>query len=731
MDSDEGVVTLVGHGLQIAGDATVGLGELGLAEATRDFLLYLAHAKVPLGTIVREGNVRVSGEEQHGALVLLQTLPEIMGIGFGDSTPFAILLLRDGRQFPLAAGEDVAVVLLQGVVLARGEPFAFALGDAGAGLLQQPLHVLRPGVAVRLEDEGQLAQQVRPTESMAAVLIGEVGGPAVVDDHPSVAGDDADGGHRFKPPFFVHELQGDVPCRADVDPMVALIDADGSLIDMHRRLGEDPLDGHALPAGQRQVQLQHVLQDRGFGDHLADEGLDRVLHALQGDHLGDQEIQHVRLDARAVLQGARERLGEGSPGLGAAVRAGLDLSVHVAEDLLEDDVDLGAPFVTVGAGLAQILPAFLAGADLGERNGLDGAGVPRAARVVRLALGMGAGVAERALVLLGSGGGLAGVRAGLWGVLLHEHRDQHLHQHQQRLDQGATLRAHLAVAGQLPEPLLERRELLAQGLLVEARHGMRPAGLLAGLDSHQPREHRQALPGRQRPIALSPALGLALDALPVGVVLACVAGPMHPIGTEVEPDLLGAHASLVHHLQLQAPPAGKLLIVQAGRVARENDLAGQALQQPKQLQVIMLFIVELVAPLGAARRVQVRRIAVNEFPPLIGKVRQEPVRAPQHQLHRIPTLESLQRALIEVDTDIAQCGELALHDRPAAEVAFDVGLVRGHQRNERLAQPRGCLGSEIRTHRCLTPALGRIGSQRSTRSLRCQAPDRRCAGSGA
>ena len=36
MDSDEGVVALVGHGLKIARDAAVGLGELGLTEAAGD-----------------------------------------------------------------------------------------------------------------------------------------------------------------------------------------------------------------------------------------------------------------------------------------------------------------------------------------------------------------------------------------------------------------------------------------------------------------------------------------------------------------------------------------------------------------------------------------------------------------------------------------------------------------------------------------------------------------------
>ena len=74
----------------------------------------------------------------------------------------------------------------------------------------------------------------------------------------------------------------------------------------------------------------------------------------------------------------------------------------------------------------------------------------------------------------------------------------------------------------------QRRELLTQGLPVDARHEARPDGLLASLDGHHRREHRQALPGGQGAIASVPVPGLALDALPLGVVLPVVAGPNAP-----------------------------------------------------------------------------------------------------------------------------------------------------------------------------------------------------------
>ena len=109
MDSDQTVAALAGHGLQIAADTAVGLCELGLAEAPRDFLPHLAHAQVAFGTVVRESNMRVPGEEQHGGLVLLQSFREIMGIGFRYSASLPTLPYRDGWEFPLGAGEDITV----------------------------------------------------------------------------------------------------------------------------------------------------------------------------------------------------------------------------------------------------------------------------------------------------------------------------------------------------------------------------------------------------------------------------------------------------------------------------------------------------------------------------------------------------------------------------------------------------------------------------------------------
>ena len=70
---------------------------MALSEAAGDLLLDLTHSQVTLGAVVGERHVRLLGEEQDGALVLFEALPEVVGVGFGDSAALAVLLCRDGR----------------------------------------------------------------------------------------------------------------------------------------------------------------------------------------------------------------------------------------------------------------------------------------------------------------------------------------------------------------------------------------------------------------------------------------------------------------------------------------------------------------------------------------------------------------------------------------------------------------------------------------------------------
>ncbi|WP_295513719.1 hypothetical protein, partial [Thiolapillus sp.] len=66
-------------------------------------------------------HVGESGEEQYCRLMLLQSFPQVVRIGFGDPAPFAVLSERDRRELLCTAGEDIAVAFLQVFVLIPGQ----------------------------------------------------------------------------------------------------------------------------------------------------------------------------------------------------------------------------------------------------------------------------------------------------------------------------------------------------------------------------------------------------------------------------------------------------------------------------------------------------------------------------------------------------------------------------------------------------------------------------------
>ena len=112
------------------------------------------------------------------------------------------------------------------------------------------------------------------------------------------------------------------------------------------------------------------------------------------------------------------------------------------------------------------------------------------------------------------------------------------------------------------------------------------AGLPLGLDRHHRPQHRQALGHRQRRVAPAPVLCLALDALAVGEVPPRIAGPVQPVRGEVHPHALGAHACVVHHLKLHAPPPLEALLVQRRAIPRDHHLTRHRLEQIQQLDMV-------------------------------------------------------------------------------------------------------------------------------------------------
>ena len=84
---------------------------------------------------------------------------------------------------------------------------------------------------------------------------------------------------------------------------------------------------------------------------------------------------------------------------------------------------------------------------------------------------------------------------------------------------------------------------------------------------------------------------------------------------------------------------------------------------------------------------QIRRVAVEELRALERILAQEPVRAAMDKLDAVVALELAERPCISVDADVVQRRRLAPHDRAPTEMGLDVGVMRGHHRDEGLTQP--------------------------------------------
>ena len=199
--------------------------------------------------------------------------------------------------------------------------------------------------------------------------------------HTAVAREDADGLDGLAPAFGVQALHGERAGAIDVNPVIFPVHAQRGLVDVHRRHGEQALDGVALPLGERVMELCDVAEERGLGEGASNEGVHRLGDTLEREHLRDEQVHDVGFDAGAVLQRSGHLVGEACARLGVAARAVLDLCVGVTHDLLEHDVDEGAPLVACAGGVGEVFATAPARIDAEHLDVFAGAGVGAALTV--------------------------------------------------------------------------------------------------------------------------------------------------------------------------------------------------------------------------------------------------------------------------------------------------------------------------------------------------------------
>ena len=265
-------------------------------------------------------------------------LMQVFGVRLRDASALALDTGRRFRKFLLSLGQDGPVAFPHGLEFRLGQTLLRALADLVGGLLQEPLHASGPGMAVGVDDELEVAQQMRAAERVVAAVVGEIACPTVVNQGSAIARDDADVVHCGTASLRMAERQRQVAGTATVQPVVLSVDTDRGLVGVQDRRGEEPRRRPLLPFSQRLVQAPDPGQKGRLCDGFPEERLHGLRDPPERNHLRGHKVRRKGDDPVSILHGARHVVGKGSPGLGAAVRADLDLGLDMFRMNLEDDV---------------------------------------------------------------------------------------------------------------------------------------------------------------------------------------------------------------------------------------------------------------------------------------------------------------------------------------------------------------------------------------------------------
>ena len=164
------------------------------------------------------------------------------------------------------------------------------------------------------------------------------------------------------------------------------------------------------------------------------QALASTRHTVERHHLDDQQIQYVGLDTQSILNWPRQIVGNLVLVDMITARAVLDFSVNMLHALFEHNIDAGTSLVIGDRYLGQVLATGTAAIDLGNCFGFNRAAVVGLLIALRHSFLVRAWCC-RTLVLCRLGGRDAEVLAGFLCRSLHEDRQQHVHDHQQGVEE--------------------------------------------------------------------------------------------------------------------------------------------------------------------------------------------------------------------------------------------------------------------------------------------------------
>src|SRR5450755_504166 len=167
-------MTLLLHGRKITADMAKSGGPNRTAKGARNLLLNFGHPKVSFGEIVAKRKPQVIEQSQHLIGTQEQRIQQILGLAL--LAPAFALVSRRGARWGLssiASSQDLKiagdpVVTLD--ALNRGTWEQTPLLTGLMQIKQEVLHLSGPLLMLLLSDCHTIAQQVRPTDAVSAVI---------------------------------------------------------------------------------------------------------------------------------------------------------------------------------------------------------------------------------------------------------------------------------------------------------------------------------------------------------------------------------------------------------------------------------------------------------------------------------------------------------------------------------------------------------------------------------
>ena len=160
----------------------------------------LEHAKVAFGQVVGERNTEVDRERENALLVVFHTEEKVLGLGSFGASPALWSRVGKGIFGPPLSDQLIVAGTQEGELFGGKSGLALAVNRGGGeGVFEKESEGTGPGLPQHLLHEDEFPAEMGVAQTMRDV-VGEVGGPAVVNEAPPKAGKEVEFGEGDSAP---------------------------------------------------------------------------------------------------------------------------------------------------------------------------------------------------------------------------------------------------------------------------------------------------------------------------------------------------------------------------------------------------------------------------------------------------------------------------------------------------------------------------------------------------